>query len=352
MTNQDRTRRSFLKTISGSVAGLAFMTTLPAWVFSSSRHSRAYVERSFFTMGSMATISAFGDDRRHLMHAVTRVIEEFQRIENALSIFIPSSQVSRLNAEAGNKEVRAGEDLIWIADWSATMSPLTMGAFDITVGPLMDLWGFRENRVVAAPDEKRILELLESVGSEKILVNKNAGTVGLTHPAARIDLGGVGVGYAIDRAVRILKKEGVENAFVNHSGDAYALGNPDEHEGWEIGIPDPGSPDTILESLTLRDGAIATSGGYRQFVAIGSCRFAHIIDPRSGMPGRSFVSTSVLARDAVTADALSTSMFCLDPHEAEAVLDHFPETSLIELSRERNEATTRMRKIKGKTSDG
>lgn len=352
MTKRDLSRRSFLKRMSGSAAGLALMTSLPAWVFSSKRHSRAYVERSFFTMGSVATISAFDDDRRHMMHAVTRAIEEFQRIENALSIFIPSSQVSRVNAEAGRNEVQAEGDLLWIADWSSKMSPLTKGAFDITVGPLMELWGFRGNHVDAEPDDKRILQLLGAVGSDKILVNNNAATVGLTHPAARIDLGGVGVGYAIDRAVQILRSEGVESAFVNHSGDAYALGTPDEHEGWEIGIPDPGSPDNILEKLTVRDGAIATSGGYRQFVTIGPRRFAHIIDPRSGIPGRSFVSTSVLAPDAVTADALSTSMFCSGPDEVKEVLDHFPKTSLIELSREGNEPITRMRNIKGRTSDG
>lgn len=288
-------------------------------------------------MGAMGMISAFGDDRGALMRGITRAIVEFQRLDNLLTIFNESSQVSRLNALGGREMVPVDEDVADILRFSVEMSWKTSGVFDITVGPLMDLWGFRGKKKESVPAEREIAAVLESMGPDKIFVDEGERTAALLHPGTRIDLGGVGVGYAVDRAVKILKAEGIDSAFVNHSGDAYALGVPDESEGWEIGIPDPGNPEILSEKFLLCDAAVATSGGYRQFVTIGPHRFAHIIDPRSGIPGQTLQSVSLIARNAVTADALSTSLFCVGTEGAGRLLDIFPETSFIGLTRHGDE---------------
>lgn len=300
------TRRRFLgKGLAGGL-GLMVLPAIPFRGFGGSR--AAYRERSFFTMGSVATVSAYGESHAHIDQAVNRLVAEFQRLDGLLSVFNPASEISRLNAAAGRSAVKLSGETIGLLRRALEINRRTKGAFDVTVEPLMKLWGFRgERRNI--PTDAEIARTLESVGPHQ-LVFESAFEAGLKSEGACVDLGGIGVGYAVDRAVAVLRSVGIESAFVNHAGDAYALGAPEGEDGWIAVVPDPANPAGTLRAFSLKDRAVSTSAGSERNVTLDNLRFGHVMDVRSGRPEHRTLSMTVIASNALEADAFSTAAFC------------------------------------------
>lgn len=309
MSSAGRTRRVFLGRAATTGLGMIALHALPAWALSRARHTKAYRERSFFTMGSVATMCAYGENTAHIDQAVNRVIAEFGRLDRMLSIFNPDSEISRINSAAGREMVSVSDEVCDVLAEARRWTEQTGGQFDITVGPLMELWGFRGAVPEEIPGDKAIRRVLEAVGTRHLMIDRHYQMAGLDNRDSRLDPGGIGVGYAIDRAVGILRSEGIESAFLNHSGDAYALGKPDDQDGWVAAIPDPDNPSATLQDLCLSDCAVSTSAAYERFVEVGGERYGHVMDVQLGRPGRTRGSVTVVAGDAVTADALSTAAF-------------------------------------------
>ena len=185
---------------------------------------------------------------------------------------------------------------------------VTGGAFDITVAPLMDLWGFTDRRY-KVPDSARIKETLKLVGSDKIILHPDDNMVEFSLPGMKIDLGGIAKGYALDCAVKKLKESGVKSCLIA-AGQVYALGDK-FGSPWTIRIKDP-RRSGLSRKLQVKDVSVATSGDYEQFFKVGGRRYCHIIDPRRGRPTESgLASVTVIASDGLTADALSTAIFVL-----------------------------------------
>lgn len=316
-------RRTFLGATTRSIAGFVLLSAIPPWIRGSVAHTTAYRERSFVTMGSVMTMSVYGPGRREVDEAVNRVVEEFARVERLLSVFDRTSFVSKLNLAAGRNPLPADPDVVELFHSAQAFSESTGGAFDVTVEPLMRRWGFRSEtrELKRVPSDRELSDLLGAVGYGNIFLDRKNGLVGLRHPRAAVDLGGIAVGWTIDRAVGILHRYGIVAAFINHAGDAYALGVPEESEGWSVGIPHPDRPGEIIHRMTLRDRAVATSGNYRKFVESDGRRFGHILDPRSGRPGASFLSVTVAAKTALEADAYSTGLYCLGSEKAVRTID-------------------------------
>lgn len=327
-----QTRREFLvRSVRGGGA-LALLSAVPSWVLAQQRHSLAYRERAFYTMGSVATIRAYGESIAQIDHAVTRVITEFTRLDRLLSIYDPQSDLSRINGTAGQNAVRVHPEVLSLVQEIRRRTLETGGTFDMTVEPLMRLWGFRGKERNEPPSDQEIRLALDAVGQHHIDIDEREGTIGLRHPAALLDSGGWGVGYAVDRAVEILKAEGIESAFVNHSGDAYALGVPPEEEseqGWGIAVPNPLSPERMMFTMKLRDKAVSTSGNYRNFLKEGNSRIGHILDPRTGHPAGKAISTTVISASALEADVLSTTLFAVAPEQWRGILDERGQPDLI-----------------------
>jgi thiamine biosynthesis lipoprotein len=191
---------------------------------------------------------------------------------------------------------------------------MTGGAFDMTVGPVVELYGLKGGEP-ALPTGGQLAGALEKVGWEKVLLDRADTTVTLTG-GAQIDLAGIGKGYAVDRSVEILRGRGIRSALVNLGGNIYAIGTPPRREGWTIGIRDPESRDGIVGKLTICEEGVATSGNYENFVVIGEKRYGHIIDPRSGTTVDSVLGVTVISRTAMAADALSTALFVMGPEES------------------------------------
>ncbi len=233
-----------------------------------------------------------------------------KRLDAMMSSHDPASVLNGVNRAAGRAETVVPPEIITVLESARLYHSATGGAFDVTVGPLLELYGFfRGAESGAYPDDRMIAETLAGVGFANVNTDPGRSVVGLLHPRSRIDLGGIRVGHALDSAARILRLRGIESALLNHSGDILAIGAPPGSAGWEIGIQDPESPRGTVASFTLKDRSVSTSGNYENFIDTDRGRIGHILDPVTGRCPSGFLSVSVMADTSLAADALSTGFF-------------------------------------------
>lgn len=303
-------RRTFLRLGSSVALGLA---AVPAWRILARTAPSASVERAAYVMGSIVTVTAYGDESV-CNTAITQAFRSMKAVDALMSVYDPRSPLSALNRSGGLGPVAVPTELTALLQASREFSRTTGGAFDVTVKPLLELYGFLDAPVPRRiPDDRTIAATLDAVGSRHLLIDEAHSTVAFGSPHTRIDLGGIAVGHALDRAGAVLRAHGVESALVNHSGDLLAIGAPPGETGWEVGITDPVRNDELCTSVRIRDEALSTSGNYRNFRRIDHRTFGHIVDPAVGRPSEAALSTTVIAPDATTADALSTATFVLGP---------------------------------------
>ncbi len=255
------------------------------------------------------------------------VFEEVRRLEGLLSKYKPDSEVSKLN-ELG--ELAVSEDTSYILKKAKEFWQLTEGAFDISVGPLVHLWGFTDKRYTMPRDEE-IKKTLNLVGSDKISFNERNNVVKFSVSGMKIDLGAIAKGYALDCAVKKLKENNVKSCLINAGGQIHALGDK-SGEPWIISIQHPRGKES-RGVLKLTDKAVATSGDYEQYFIKESKRYAHILNPKTGYPADSgVISATVIANDGLTADALATAIVVLGKEKGESLVKRFPgvEAKIIE----------------------
>lgn len=280
-------------------------------------------------MGTYATLSVPASERAHLPRYRRVAADTLRGLEERLSVFIPTSDITRLNQGAGGNFVGVSEDTVAVLASALEYARLTAGAFDVTVGPLLRCWGFYDRPPPARmPDAETLAEARQLVGY---------GHLGLSNRSARleqagmaVDLGGIAKGYAVDVCYRRLIQTGASNLLVNLGGNIRCGGSPGGGRSWRIAVRNPFDAERPLGTLNLSDGlAVATSGNYERFVVIGGKKFAHIIDPRTGFPVRGMASVTVVAPTAVEADALSTGLFVLGPTNSRAVLAARPACAVL-----------------------
>lgn len=246
--------------------------------------------------------------------AIASAFKEIEKIDKIANNFDPNSEISRFNA-AG--KIQASPDLLNMVRASLKYYTLSQGAFDITVGPLVNIWKEKireaenKSRGLTLPAENQIKKALSLVGSNKISLNSNESSIRFTQSGMSIDLGAIAKGYAADQAVKRLKELGVQSALVNAGGNIYCLGRKGSRK-WRIGIRHPRKPDEIAFYLDLENQAVATSGDYEQFFILDKKRYSHIIDPKTGYPvDNKLSSVTIIAPDAAASDGLSTIVFVL-----------------------------------------
>jgi len=247
------------------------------------------------------------------------VFEEIKRIEELLSKYKPDSEVSKLNKLS---KLCVSSDTIYLLREAKNFWLMSEGKFDITVGVLMDLWGFSDKKY-NQPKEAEIKSALRLVGTEKIIFHDLDNMVELTNSGMKIDLGAIAKGYAVDCAVARLKESGIRSCLINAGGDIYALGSK-FGKPWQVAIQDP-REDSWQDILALKNQAVATSGDYEQFFLKENKRYSHILDPKTGYPQDSgAISVTVVASDCTTADALATSIFVLGKGKGLNLIKSFP----------------------------
>jgi len=280
-----------------------------------SLHSKKLYRQSKVMMGTF--VEVISKDRQ----APDIVFTEIDRIEKLLSKYIADSEVARLN-QSGASEVSL--ETMYILRKSKEFWLMTEGKFDITVGPLLDLWGFSQKNY-QLPTKRQISAVMPLIGSDKIIFQDENNLVKFKIPGMKVDLGAIAKGFALDCAVKKLKENGIKSCLINAGGEVFCLGDRFGYP-WVIAIQNPRDAD-LLEYLEIRDQAVATSGDYQQFFIIDDRRYAHIFNPKTGYPADSgVISVTVIANDSLTADALSTSIFVLGKKEGLKLLKNFPGT--------------------------
>jgi len=275
-----------------------------------------------FVMGTAAWITIHGLDESAAEEAAEEAFRELHRIEAAMSNWKKESEISLLNRESDGRPYKISRELFHLLERSIYYSHITAGAFDVTARPLVQLWGF-QGGTARLPDPLEIEQAMSRVGYDKVMLDGESTSI-IMPPGMEIDLAGIAKGYGVDRAVGILKEQGVESALVNLGGNIYAIGAPPGGKGWSIGIRDPRGGRETVGSLLLSDEAVATSGNYENYVEIEGTTYGHIIDPRVGRPVSHVLSVTVVAPTALEADALSTGFFVLGPESAAKAIELLP----------------------------
>jgi thiamine biosynthesis lipoprotein len=256
-------------------------------------------------MGQPVRLLLFHPSESGGLEAAQAALAELRRVERHLSRFDDTSDLSELNRMAGRGPMRAGSDLLAVLEAAARLRADTGGAFDVAVEPLMRIWGFREPRA-APPVAAQLREAREAVRAAVIRIG--AGRIALPARHTQLDLGGIGVGYALDQAAGILRAHGVRRALLDVSGDFLALGSPPGRPGWPVDIADPRKSGGIVESVLLRDQALATSANTVSVVRLGGRLRGHVMDPARGESAERLLQATVVAGSGIEADALSTAV--------------------------------------------
>ncbi|MCB1184018.1 FAD:protein FMN transferase [bacterium] len=285
------------------------------------------------TMGTTATLSLVTADSAAVADLAYRALLSLHHTDSLMTNWTDTSETARINRLAGRETVRLDPEVAQVLAVAARVGRESGGAFDLTVEPLVRLWGFLAGQP-AVPDSAAIAAARRRVGWEHLDLDAAAGTLRFTTPDARIDLGGVAKGYGVDRVAGLLRQAGVRDALIDLSGNMVALGHaPGRNDGWVLGVLDPEGSGEHLATVGLGDGAIATSGNYLQYVMADMGgrprRYGHILDPRTGWPAQGVASATVIAPDATTADAWATALVVLPPDEARAVARAHPELQVI-----------------------
>ncbi|KAF2957549.1 hypothetical protein AS159_07755 [Thermotoga sp. Ku-13t] len=282
----------------------------------------SYYELTGFTLGTYCRIVVSSKKGSKVLAQV--IFNELDRIYKKFNPNDPASVISRINAS--NDWVDIDEETFVLLDAAVRLSKLTNGAFDPTLGELIRLWGFdkiAETIPSRVPSPKEIEEALKHAGTDKLELDFQRRRVRLLN-GAKLDLGGIAKGYALDRAYQVAKEVDKDcTGFVEAGGDIRILGPKFGSRPWVIGVRNPRQGDAVIAYLYLTSGAVATSGDYERYFEIGGVRYHHILDPRTGFPARGAISVTVVADNAVTADALSTAGFVMGT-EWEYVVLEFP----------------------------
>jgi FAD:protein FMN transferase len=276
-------------------------------------------------MGSTLTLTAWTSEKSAAKGAFDDVFAEFTRLEQVMSTWVPDSDVSRINRDAGVRAVPAGVDVREVLATAHQMSEWTKGKFDVTFGALSGLWKFDHDQDNVVPDMREVRRRLALIDYRAIRIDDGAGTVFVSRRGMSIHLGGIGKGYAVDRGVAILRARGLRNFMIQSGGDIYVAGMKNG-KPWRLGIQDPRGPaNQYFAQLDLSDGTFSTSGDYERAFVKNGRRYHHILDPDTGEPARGARSVTIVTTRAVVADGLSTGVFILGPDEGMALIERLPD---------------------------
>ncbi len=252
-------------------------------------------EASAEAMGSTYSVVLYDQDRNKMETAADDAFDEVRRLDSLLSNYRSESEWSKVNSEARERPVAVSEELFDLLSACLQYSRASDGAFDITVGPLMNVWGFyKDSGRLPRPGE--VGKALGQLGYRNLILDASKQTVAFARAGMNIDPGGVGKGYAVDRMVDVLKKDGIRTALVSASGSSiYCLGAPPEKAGWTIRIKNPSNEFQHVAEVVLKDQSLSTSGSYEKFFVAEGKTWSHIMDPRTGYPAQGTLSVSVIA---------------------------------------------------------
>lgn len=289
-----------------------------------------WVSREEAIMGTRIAVELWADDRAHGDALISRVMDEMRRVDELMSTYKPTSQVSGVNAEAATRPVVVEEDLFGLLQTALEFSRITEGAFDITYASVGYMYDYRRH---IKPSDAAIAQALPAVSYKHVLLDPKTHSVRFTQPGVRIDLGGIAKGWAVDRGIAILRQAGIEHAFVTAGGDTRIIGDR-FGKPWMVGIRDPREADKVIARIPLVDAALSTSGDYERFFEENGVRYHHILSPSTGKPASAVRSVTVIGPTATRTDGLSKTLFVLGIKEGMRVLDGLGDVDVIAVDKD------------------
>ncbi len=271
-----------------------------------------FSEQSQILMDTIVTIKIYGDNKEKLNEIVVQCFKYMNNLAKKLSNYIPNSEISLINKNAGIKPVKVDKVVIEFLQKSIELCELTKGYLDITIGKLINLWGFNSGHP-NLPPKNEIEKALKFKGLDKIFIDKKNNIVFINQKGIYIDVGAVAKGFIVDKAIDFLKKKGIKKGVINAGGDLRFIGFKDNGKYWTVGIKNPYSenPNDYIKTVKVGNWAIATSGDYERFFIKNGKRYCHILNPFTGYPAREFHSVTVEAESAFLADGLATAIFVM-----------------------------------------
>jgi FAD:protein FMN transferase len=303
----------------------ASLWLLLALALAPSAHAGQWMSRTVDgIMGTRIFVELWADDPVKGGQAIDAVMAEMRHIDDTMSTYKPTSEVSRVNRLAAREPVVISPQLFNLLETALYYSRITHGAFDITYASVGRLYNFHDRRQhrfgeVLAPDTHpsaaQIRAALPAVGYRHVLLDRRTHTVRFSMPGVRIDLGGIAKGYAVDQGIRILLARGFKHALVNAGGDSRVIGDR-RGRPWMIGIQHPDHPDEVVTRVPLINEAFSTSGDYERYFMQKGVRYAHIINPHTGDSARGVRSATIIAPTATRTDGLSKTAFVIGAEAA------------------------------------
>jgi len=262
-------------------------------------------------MGNRFELSVVTDNEDWGNEKIDAGIGEIQRIERLLTTFSDDSETNRVNQNAGITPVVVSRETFDLIERSVRISEITQGAFDITYGSIdKRLWNF-DQQMTSLPDKETARKMVRLINFRNIVLDREKCSVFLKKKGMRIGFGGIGKGYAAERAKQVMREQGAESGVVNASGDLTTWGVQPDGKEWTVGIANPNATNEILSYMSVSGMAVATSGNYEKYVMIDGKKYSHTIDPRTGLPVTGIKSVTIITTNAEIADAMATPVMIM-----------------------------------------
>jgi thiamine biosynthesis lipoprotein len=293
------------------VLTLFFVTALLAAPGPAPTPQLVRAEGSVDAMGTSYSVVIYGADRDKLQAIVAQALEEARRLDHLLSNYLPDSEWSEVNRSAAEKPVPVSRELFDLLAACVEYSRQSDGTFDISVGPLMKVWGFYKGSG-HLPHRAEVRGALSKVGFKNILLDPSQRTVRFAQPGVELDPGGIGKGYAVDKIADLLRANGIRIALISGGGSSiYAMGAPPGENGWKLTIKDPKNQNKAVSEVVLKDTSLSTSGNYEKYFLAEGKLYSHIMDPRTGFPSQGMLSVSVIAPRTIDSEAWAKPFYIL-----------------------------------------
>lgn len=293
-------------------------------VFCLSLQAQVQQVRDTILMGCRFKITVVDTNEIDANVNINGTIAEIVRIENLISDWIPTSQISQVNTYAGIKPIKVDKEVFDLTQRAIYYSEITHGAFDISFAAMENIWNFNDF-MDEIPTQAAIKKAIAKVGYQNIVLNSVDTTIFLREKGMKIGFGSIGKGYAADKGREFLLSKGVESGIVDASGDLTTFGKPIDSNFWNIGITNPVKRYKLVKVLKLKTNAVTTSGDYEKFVLINNVRYSHIINPKTGWPSTGLTSVTIVGPSAEMANAFSTSIMVMGVKKGHDLLKKHPD---------------------------
>lgn len=290
------------------------------------------IKRTQMHMGTLVTITSVAADRQTAYDAATAGFQEIHRLEQLLSTWIPTSELSRVNEAAGHASVTVAPETMDVLAASLEIARLTEGRFNIVVGPAVQAWSVLDRQQIPTDSELSVIRPLTDLAA--LHLDRDRGTVFLARTGMQVDVGGIGKGFAADRAVIAMQRVGATAGVVALSGDMKTFGRLPGGAAFPFAIRHPRREGEVLAYVDLADEAISTAGDYERYFERDGVRYHHILDPSTLQPARDCQSVTVVAHDGTMADGLDTGIFVLGPRKGLEIVDRLPGVGAVIVDRE------------------